>query len=90
MQSTQTIPLSIIIAIIKPRPDIYNCLISLYNQAQAVDAEVIIADGSTQGQPDDLARSYPKVTWLNKPGASVFWLSRNSRGNGSKLTLSSC
>jgi GT2 family glycosyltransferase len=62
MQSTQTIPLSIIIATIKPGPDIRNCLISLYNQAQAVDAEVIIADGSTQGQPDDLARSYLKLT----------------------------
>ena len=68
------IPLSIVIATTKAWPEIEPCLESLCTQAQAVGAEVLVGDGHGDGLPADAARRYPNVTWIKRPGASVFSL----------------
>jgi hypothetical protein len=50
------------------------CLDSLHGQVTEAGAEVIVADSTGQGLPEDTARRYPEVAWLKVPGASVFQL----------------
>lgn len=64
--------LSVILATTQPWPEARICLDSLRDQARAVQAEIIVADGSGRERPDD-AR-FPDVIWLAAPGASVFAL----------------
>ncbi len=68
------IPLSIVIATTKAWPEIEPCLESLVKQAQAVGAELLVADGHGEGLPSTVAQCYPNLTWIKQPGASVFAL----------------
>jgi len=68
------IALSIVIATIKPWPEVRRCLDSLHSQARAMGAEIIVADGHGKALPDDVADWYPDVIWLKKAGGSVFHL----------------
>lgn len=67
----QDIALSVIIATSQPWPELRMCLDSLHNQAVQAGAEVIVADGTGRGLPDDVTGRYPEVTWLKAPGCSV-------------------
>lgn len=50
------------------------CLDSLHLQAIRVGAEVVVADATGRGLPEDVAQRYPEVKWLKVPGASVLQL----------------
>jgi hypothetical protein len=65
---------SVILAATHPWPEVEPCLESLYEQAQAVGAEVIVADGDGHALPTDGAARFPDVVHLLAPGASVFQL----------------
>ena len=47
---------------------------SLYEQARAIPAEIVVADGHGQGQPDSSPSPFPEVIWVTAPGASVYEL----------------
>jgi hypothetical protein len=47
---------------------------SLYDQARAIPAEIIVADGDGRGQPDSSPSPFPDVIWISSPGASVYEL----------------
>jgi hypothetical protein len=65
---------------------------SLYDQATAIGAEVIVADGSGRGAPP--SQQYPAVRWITTPGASVFELRARalaaSRGEIVAITEDHC
>jgi hypothetical protein len=65
-------PVSVVIATTMPWPEIRGAMESVYDQAMALSAEVIVADGHGAGLPSDSA--YPGVRHLVVPGASVFEL----------------
>ena len=65
-------PLSIIIATTQPWPEVSVVLDSIYEQAAAVQAEIIVAESSGQGAPPD--ERYSGVHWINVLGATVFQL----------------
>lgn len=65
-------PLSVVIATAEPWPEIQRCLDSVLDQARAVGAEVIVADGSGRALPDD--GSFVDVVRLQESGSSVFRL----------------
>ncbi|HLK67496.1 MAG TPA: glycosyltransferase [Bryobacteraceae bacterium] len=67
-------PLSIVIATTQPWPEMRGALESLYDQARAIPAEIIVADGHGRGQPDSSAPPFPGVIWITSPGASVYEL----------------
>jgi hypothetical protein len=64
-------PLSVIVATTQPWPEIRECLASLYLQAQAAGAEIIVGDAHGHGLPDH-ATLFPNVICLKSPGASVY------------------
>ena len=66
-------PLSIIVATTQPWPELQGCLSSLYLQAQAAGAEVIVVDGHGHGLPDE-STSFPGVIRLTSPGSSIYQL----------------
>jgi hypothetical protein len=66
-----SVPLTVAVATTQPWPELRMCLESLYEQAVAEHAELLIVDGDGHGLPDDVLRSYPRVTRLAMPGASV-------------------
>jgi len=78
--STKRPPLSIVIATTKPWPEICACLNSLLKQANAVGAEILVADGNGRGLPDVGTDSYERVIWLKELGASVFALRKLAMG----------
>jgi hypothetical protein len=45
---------------------------ALYEQAEAIGAEIIVADGNGRGAPP--SPQYSRVQWITMPGASVFQL----------------
>lgn len=55
-----------------PWPEIRVCLESLMKQTDSSKIEVILADGTGLGLPDD--KSYSDIIWLCKNGASIFQL----------------
>jgi hypothetical protein len=65
--------LSVILAATHPWPELEGCLESLYDQAQAVGAEIIIADGHGSALPAD-GGPFRHLVHLVEPGASVFQL----------------
>lgn len=65
-------PLSIVLATTQPWPAARLVLDSLYDQAAAIGAEIIIADGNGRGAASP--PQYPTVHWITMPGASVFQL----------------
>lgn len=91
---TRRLPLSIVVATTKPWPEICACLDSLLKQANAVGAEILVADGHGRGMPDDGRESYEGVIWLKKLGASVFGLRklgmRQARGEIIAVTEDHC
>ena len=66
--------LSIVIATTQPWPEMRGILESLYDQARAIPAEIIVADGHGQGQPDSVPSPFPDLIWVTSPGASVYEL----------------
>ena len=58
------IPLSIIVAG-RNAPEMLKCLDALYPQAQAVDAEMIVAESSYDGADEAVHRRFPKVGLLH-------------------------
>jgi hypothetical protein len=87
-------PLSIVVATTKPWPEICACLDSLFKQANAVGAEILVADGHGRGLPDEGRESYKGVIWLKELGASVFGLRklgmRQARGEIIAITEDHC
>ncbi len=69
-----TLPLSIVVATGRAWPQMEPCLDSLHDQARAVGAEILVADGHGQGLPPDVADRYPAVKRIKWPGRSVFQL----------------
>ena len=67
-------PLSIVIGTTQPWPEIRATLDSLFEQARACGAEIVVADRTGQGLPVDVAERYPGLVWLKRPGASIFAL----------------
>ena len=65
-------PLSVVIATSQPWPEMRGVLDSVYVQARALGAELIVIDGHGQGLCED--HSYAGVRWLRRPGDSVFQL----------------
>jgi hypothetical protein len=65
-------PLTIVIATKEAWPHVRDTLEAVRDQAEAVGAEVILADGHGRALPDD--GSCAQVTWIREPGASVFRL----------------
>jgi Glycosyl transferase family 2 len=63
--------LSVVMATTGPWPQARVALDSVYDQACACDAEILVADGSRGGSPPE---SHPRVRWLHRPGATVFEL----------------
>jgi hypothetical protein len=68
------IPLSVVVASTQPWPRIRICLDSLYQQAEALGAEIILVDETGRGLPDGTQCPFPKVVRLVKPGLSVYQL----------------
>ena len=64
--------LSIIVATIDPWQEIRFCLEALMRQTDSSETELILADGTGLGLPEE--KSFPNVTWLKKKGTSVFQL----------------
>jgi hypothetical protein len=64
--------LSIVVATVEPWPELRPCLESFLDQARAVDAEVIIADGHGAALPEN--PRFRDIHRLKEPGASVFKL----------------
>ena len=65
-------PLSVVIAATQPWPEIRGCLDSLYAQACAAGAEILVADGTGRALPEN--SPYPEVRCLESLGATVFQL----------------
>lgn len=65
--------LSVVVPTTAPWPELQGCLDALLPQAEALGAEVIVADSDGHGVPDDLLRATPFLVHLHAPrGASVF------------------
>lgn len=73
-QAGLTLPLSVVIATTQPWPEVGPCLDSLHQQVKDIGAEIILADGTGQGLPEQPDSLYPGIVWLKVPGASVFYL----------------
>ncbi len=65
------IPLTVVIGTTRPWPEIEMTLESVWDQAQACGAEVIVTDSSGQALPPDASERYPELIWLTKPGVPV-------------------
>ena len=66
--------LSIVIATTELWPALRATLDSVYEQARSLGAEIIIADRTGHGLPDDAGGRYAGVIWLKQPASSVFGL----------------
>jgi Glycosyl transferase family 2 len=65
--------LSIVIATTQPWPELRGILESLYDQARAIPAEIIVADGHGEAQPPSPS-PFPEVIWITSPDSSVYEL----------------
>jgi hypothetical protein len=66
--------LSIVVATTQPWPEIEMTLDSLFDQAVACGAEIIVVDGTGHGLPEQVDERYPGVVWLRPPVRSAFEL----------------
>ena len=66
--------LTVVIATTQPWPEIRMTLDSLFDQARACGAEIIVSDRTGQGLPSDVADRYPGLIWLKQRTGSVFAL----------------
>lgn len=73
-QDRSAVPLSVVIATTQPWPEVGPCLNSLQHQVRDVGGEIILADGTARGLPEQPDSLYPGIIWLKAPGASVFYL----------------
>lgn len=93
-QATGTPVLSIVVATTHPWPEMERTLDSLWGQAMALGAEVLLLDGHGEGLPPDLPARYPGAIRLTRPGASVFALRalglRAARGEIIAMTEDHC
>jgi hypothetical protein len=67
-------PLSVVVATTERWPHLRPCLDALLPEVQTVGGELIVVDGHGEGVPPDEASPYRRLTWIKKPGASVFEL----------------
>jgi hypothetical protein len=85
-------PLAVIVATTQPWPSVAVALDSLYAQAVALGAEVIVMDG--HGRALDGEDRYPCVEWVRRPGLTVFQLRgrglRMARGEVTAVTEDHC
>jgi hypothetical protein len=65
--------LSVVLGTTQGWPDVAPCLLRLAPQADAIDAEILVADGSA-APPPPAGRLGPRVRWLRRPGAGIFEL----------------
>jgi hypothetical protein len=65
-------PLSVVVATTQPWPELRAVLESLAPQAEALGAEIIVADGHGRGLPDEHGFGHIRV--VRRPGASVYQL----------------
>lgn len=72
--ATDAPPLSVILACRDPWPALRTALDTLYPQATAVGAELVLAIGTPDARPPDAATRYPGVLWTEVPDGSVFQL----------------
>jgi hypothetical protein len=77
--SAGPIALTIVVPTSHGWPTIRPCLERLRDQAVAVGAEVIVADGSG-GSPPPADPGWPGLVWLREPGPGVFALRALARG----------
>lgn len=63
--------LSIVIATTQPWPEMRGILESLYDQARAIPAEIIVADGHGLGQPDSSPSPFPDLIWVQEADSGV-------------------
>jgi hypothetical protein len=68
---SRNIPLTVVIATTQPWPELKMCLDSLHDQAAAAGAELLVVDGHGRGLPDGVLDRYPRVTRIERSGASV-------------------
>ena len=93
---SDALPITALIATIRGWPAAKPALEHLVRQTIAAGGEVIVADGSGKTAPtdEDIAALGGPVTWLSKPGASVFQLRlaayRESRGELVAVTEDHC
>ncbi len=67
-----TPPVSVVVATTQPWPEILPCLESLREDAEAIGAELIVADGDGHGLAQD--HGFSRVQHIISPGRSVFEL----------------
>jgi hypothetical protein len=68
------ISISVVLATIEPWPDLANCLAVLEPQIAAVGGEIIVGDGHGAALDAAKAAGSDRLSWIRKPGASVFEL----------------
>jgi hypothetical protein len=94
--TTGSLPITTLIATIRGWPAAAKALEYLVPQTLAAGGEVIVADGSGRQPPTDeeMAALGGAITWLSRPGASVFQLRlaayRASRGDVVAVTEDHC
>jgi len=65
-------PLSVVIATTQPWPEVQIALDSVYAEACALGAELLVIDGSETGALPAGQAPYDAVTWVRLPGETVF------------------
>ena len=72
-----------VLATTEPWPDLENCLAALTPQVRELGGEILVGDGEGRAlDPQRVAQS-PWLTWIRRPGASVFAL----RAEGTRRAL---
>ncbi len=93
-QGEPDVRLSIVVAATHPWPEIGVCVEALYEQACAVNAEIIIVDRCGHGLPEDAATRFPAIRWLKRPNLSIYQLRagglQESRGEIVAITEDHC
>jgi hypothetical protein len=88
------ISISVVLATIEPWPDLANCLAVLEPQIAAVGGEIIVGDGHGAALDAAKAAGSDRLSWIRKPGASVFELrargAEAARGDVVALTEDHC
>jgi len=91
---SSSLPISVVLATKEPWPDLANCLAVLEPQVAAVGGEIIVGDGHGEALDAAKAASSDRLSWIRKPGASVFELralaAEQARGDVIALTEDHC
>jgi len=73
-------PLSVILATTEPWPDLENCLAVLTPQIRALGCELLVGDGHGEALDPERVAASPWLSWIRRPGASVFDLRAEAAG----------